>query len=134
LRGAASARAEAGFRLRWAEHQARDAGRRGREREWGLLAAAAAAVLGLVALSLGIYLFAGGSLAVLFAAGLQQVVRWALWLRVVGEIGRAIVWNLPLLSVSGYALSLTALITATGLMIVTWSTTIRRFSPKGAWQ
>lgn len=132
LHGAAMARPAPDFRIRWSAHQERDPMRRKWNQGWRLLAAAMAGSVVLCATLGAAYLIAGGSPAVVFASIFQQAIRLSLWLRVVGEIGRALVWNLPLVGVSGYALFLTAMMTATGLLAVAWSATFRRFSQKGA--
>jgi hypothetical protein len=119
------------FRIRWSARLERDPMRRKWNQGWRLLVAAMVGSLALCATLGAAYLLAGGSPAVVFASIFQQAIRLALWLRVVGEIGRALVWNLPLVSVSGYALFLTALMTATGLLVVAWSATFRRFSQRG---
>lgn len=131
LQGAAMARPGPDFRIRWSARLEGDPMRRKWNHGWRLLAAAMVGSAVLCATLGAAYLVAGGSLAVIFASILQQAIRLALWLRVAGEIGRALVWNLPFVTLSGYALFLTALMTATGLLVVAWSATFRRFSMKG---
>lgn len=129
LGGAAAIEPAPEFLRRWEAYRARRTLRRRREGEWFLLAAVGG--LALLVSMVAIFFLAGGSPGVVFGVVLQQFVRWALWVRVLGETVRALAWNVPLLSVSGYAFLLTALVTAAGGMFVAWYASIRRFSLKG---
>ncbi|HSR46490.1 MAG TPA: hypothetical protein VLL77_00760 [Anaerolineales bacterium] len=120
-----------GFSARWSALRTQEDLRRKRAAGWRLLAGALVAT-GVTTLLVGsVFFLTGGSLSLLFADGLQETVRWILWVRTLGEIGQTIFRSLPLVTVSGVFLSLTALVTATGLTAVAWSISIRRFSVRG---
>lgn len=131
LRAAPMAAPTPGFASRWSALQAQEVVRRKRAAGWRLLAGVMSAITVTILLIGFVFFLTGGSLTILFAGGLQESVRWVLWARTFGEIGQTITRSLPLATVSGVFLSLSALATATGLTAVAWSFSIRRFSVRG---
>lgn len=131
LRAAPMAAPARGFTSRWSALRAHEDLRHKRAAGWRLLAGAMTAT-GVTILLIGsVFFLTGGSLSLLVAGSLQEVVRWMLWVRTFGEIGQTIFRSVPLVTISGAFVSLTALVTATGLTAVAWSISIRRFSARG---
>jgi anti-sigma factor RsiW len=120
-----------GFSSRWSALRTHEDLQRKRASGWRLLAGAMTATGVTILLIASVFFLTGGSLSLLFADGLQEAVRWILWVRTFGEIGQTIFRSVPLVTVSGAFVSLTALVTATGLTAVAWSISIRRFSVRG---
>jgi hypothetical protein len=82
-----------------------------------------------VALTLG-FAFAGSSSA-FFSDVLLQAVRWWTWLRMTGEVGRALVSSLPAPALSIAVVGWLALLAAAGALAVAWSSLMIRYSPQG---
>jgi len=72
-----------------------------------------------------------GFFPTLLAQVLLQAIRWWTWLRLIGEIARALVTNLPVPAVSGAVLGWVTLLTAAGSLAVAWSALMIRYSPQG---
>jgi hypothetical protein len=131
FRGASLAEPGEGFAARWKLRLAQE--REGRRRRlawwtfaWTTLAAAP------VALAVAWQTLAfSGFFPSLLAQALLQAIRWWTWLRLIGEIARALVTNLPVPAVSGAVLGWVTLLTAAGSLAVAWSALMIRYSPQG---
>src|SRR3972149_4859225 len=131
LRSASWAEPREGFAARWKLRLAQEREGRRRGLDWWTFAWTTLAAVP-VALAVGWQALAfAGSFPTLLAEVLQQAIRWWTWLRLTSEIGRALVFNLPVPAVSGAVLGWVTLLAAAGSLAGAWSALMVRYSPQG---